>query len=503
MGEKRLSLCMIVRDEASMLPGFLRSVEGLWDELIVVDTGSTDDTVTLLEEAGAQVRFRAWDDDFSAARNASLEGATGEWIAFFDADEVLSEALCKQIRELVDAESSMLGAATVVMENSLPGGHMHVAPLLRLFRNDPSIRFVHRIHEDITGAVSAYLARTKQGMTHLSGVVEHLGYVREVAAEKNKRERDVTLLERSLSENPEDLYSHYKLMEQARYWRDTLLWSTSAKRAADVFARVPKERLAALHFGGELSVLLALGLHPKDPARALQWLKGVESRITPSAAFYYWRGYQCELLSQFAEALEDYQRALGLPGTRNIQLATVRPLMGLCRVALATGQLKEASEFIVEALSYNVLDEEIALAARALADVSLDDGDAEIVVALMRPIAGDPPCGADGVTLARALMLGGDIQAARSVVEGMMHALPEAGIGLLMCDLCLGQDSNLSLDLSQEDADQAMKAWISVVLRSKNIEISRGFLQNAGAIMGVFPWIQAYVFNFLGLDPPG
>ena len=73
MSQPRLSLCMIVRDEAGMLPDFLRSVDGLWDELIVVDTGSVDATVHILEEAGAQMTYRTWDDDFSAARNTGLE----------------------------------------------------------------------------------------------------------------------------------------------------------------------------------------------------------------------------------------------------------------------------------------------------------------------------------------------------------------------------------------------------------------------------------------------
>ncbi len=70
-----------------MLPGFLAACAGLWDELCAVDTGSRDATVDLLEAAGARVVRRPWDDDFAAARNASLDLATGDWILFLDADE--------------------------------------------------------------------------------------------------------------------------------------------------------------------------------------------------------------------------------------------------------------------------------------------------------------------------------------------------------------------------------------------------------------------------------
>lgn len=485
-----------------MLPDFLRCVDGLWDELIVVDTGSVDATVHILEEAGARVTYRAWDDDFSAARNAGLELATGEWIAFFDADERISPDLIQQLRAMVDDADSDAGAATVVMQNRHPNGHVHSAPLLRVFRNDPAIRFQHRIHEDITARVSEHLRRTGRHLVTLSGTVDHLGYVREVAAAKDKQSRDLRLLKSCIADDPTDLYSHYKLMEQARYWHDHDLLAEAAEAAKTQMLQAPPATLAGLHFGGELVVLAAQGLCPSDAKAALIWLEPWEDKISPSAAFYYWRGHQRELAGQLQSAHIDYERCLDHPGTRNIQLATVRPLMGLCRIALATGQLDQARDLTLKALTYNILDEEIAIAARALADMAISTGDGATAAKLMAPLAGNPPQGADGVTLSRALMLAGDVETARAVTAAMVDELPEAGIGLLMCDLVLGQDSDLSLNLTQQQADQAMKAWINVVLRSKRIEVSRGFLDNAGAVTGIFPWLQSYVFTLLGIEQP-
>ena len=85
-----LSLCMIVKDEADMLPAFLAKVQGLWDELVVVDTGSRDTTVAILEAAGAKVLHRPWRHDFALARNYSLEAATGDWVLVLDPDEHVS-----------------------------------------------------------------------------------------------------------------------------------------------------------------------------------------------------------------------------------------------------------------------------------------------------------------------------------------------------------------------------------------------------------------------------
>ncbi len=84
---KKLALTMIVRDEAARLSGFLAHHEGLFDEIVIVDTGSGDETVTLARQAGATVVERAWDDDFAAPRNLALARATAAWALILDADE--------------------------------------------------------------------------------------------------------------------------------------------------------------------------------------------------------------------------------------------------------------------------------------------------------------------------------------------------------------------------------------------------------------------------------
>ena len=86
----RISLCLIARDEERFLPGCLASVSGVVDEIVLADTGSTDRTVEIARAAGATVVHHAWDEDFSAARNAALAAATGDWILLLDADERLA-----------------------------------------------------------------------------------------------------------------------------------------------------------------------------------------------------------------------------------------------------------------------------------------------------------------------------------------------------------------------------------------------------------------------------
>ena len=82
----KLSLCVIAKDEASVLPDMFRSVAGVVDEIVFVDTGSTDNTVAIAQAVGANVIHHEWGDDFSAARNRALQDASGDWVLVLDCE---------------------------------------------------------------------------------------------------------------------------------------------------------------------------------------------------------------------------------------------------------------------------------------------------------------------------------------------------------------------------------------------------------------------------------
>ena len=95
-----LSVCMIVRDEAPVLERCLDSLRAVWDELIVLDTGSTDETPEIARRYTDKVFFMPWEDDFAAARNRAFSYATGDWILSIDADEYLSPQSVAAMLEL-------------------------------------------------------------------------------------------------------------------------------------------------------------------------------------------------------------------------------------------------------------------------------------------------------------------------------------------------------------------------------------------------------------------
>lgn len=147
--DQKLSLCMIVKNESQHLERCLESVQGVVDEIIVVDTGSKDDTIETAKKFDAKVYHFDWIDDFSAARNESIKHATGDWILVMDADEELTSESKDKLRSfLVDIGQSILYQVQIKnlgQDNKVAFSNY----MVRLFKNSPSSRYVGRIHECI------------------------------------------------------------------------------------------------------------------------------------------------------------------------------------------------------------------------------------------------------------------------------------------------------------------------------------------------------------------
>ncbi|HRF58451.1 MAG TPA: tetratricopeptide repeat protein [Fimbriimonadaceae bacterium] len=227
----RVSACLIVKNEAKMLRRCLESLQGWIDEIVVVDTGSSDDTVAIAEACGAVVGHFEWCDDFSAARNASIELASGDWILWIDADEVVDSRSVDRIRDAI--VRPQFGGYFVPIENRLGedgSGDTYVHAPVRLFRRHPDIRFVLRIHEQIAPSIR----RLGLPLAALEGAkIVHFGYAPSVMREKNKVERTIRLLEREMREQPNEPFHHFNLanaLTVAGRWEQA---SVAARRACD------------------------------------------------------------------------------------------------------------------------------------------------------------------------------------------------------------------------------------------------------------------------------
>lgn len=326
-----------------MLPEFLTRVRGLWDELVVVDTGSKDQTVAILEAEGARILHKPWRQDFAEARNFSIQAATGEWILFLDPDEYVLPAFLDQVRAAMG--NATAGAATVLMQDRREDGHVQEARLIRMFRRHPDVHFRHAIHEDVSETLLPRLRSSGHAIVHLEAPIAHHGYRKDVAKARNKKERDTAIIEATLQREPDDLYLHFKLLEQARFWADESLSRKAAAAALDAWNCAPD---SALNFwAGELAVMIVEGTHANDWARALDLLERLGQRIPHSPAIAYRKGELLELLNRLEEAKCAFEAAILKPGPAiNIQLNGVRPRMGLVRTAIAMHNMAAAREHL-------------------------------------------------------------------------------------------------------------------------------------------------------------
>jgi tetratricopeptide (TPR) repeat protein len=205
----RLSLCMIVRDEEQMLPRCLEAVAGAIDELVILDTGSTDGTVEIARSFGARVIEHRWTGSFAEARNASFDAAGGDWLMYLDADEVLAREDAPLLRSLTGRtwrEAFYLSETSYTGDSDDGGAVAHKA--LRVFRNRPEYRFEGRVHEQIAHRLPGYLPERIEA----TGVrVEHYGYLGVVRDDREKSRRNIELLRLQRAEGPQSPFLHYNL----------------------------------------------------------------------------------------------------------------------------------------------------------------------------------------------------------------------------------------------------------------------------------------------------
>ncbi len=178
-----LSLAMIVKDEARTLERILDSARTFCDELVVVDTGSTDDTVGIAQRCGARVFHFAWVDDFSAARNFAFAQCTQDWIIWLDADDTLSEAARTGLGDLketvlcrkdIDAVCLPYRAGRIVMSRE------------RILRRSAGFRWTAPVHEVITVPAGRFVVQSEP-------VVEHAAHPDNLL---RKKDRNLKILER-------------------------------------------------------------------------------------------------------------------------------------------------------------------------------------------------------------------------------------------------------------------------------------------------------------------
>ena len=273
-----MSAVLIVRDEAGLLGECLQSLRSFADEVVVVDTGSTDGSIKLAEDAGARVAECPWTDDFAAARNFALDLALGEWVLYIDADERLRPSNQAAARQLL----SEGGVGFTVDLHPRKGWTAYRE--YRLWRNKPSIRFRGVIHETVLDSLRVAAGGALDNIPRSGLVIDHVGYEGSLV---EKFRRNLPLLQEALAVDPERVFLWHdygcalaglgRHVEAERAWGEAIVRSRSSEpshppagHVLSYLSLIARRR----DLGQQYDELLdeALARFPDD--RALAWWEG-------------------------------------------------------------------------------------------------------------------------------------------------------------------------------------------------------------------------------------
>lgn len=338
----KLSLCAIVKNEEASLPQCLESVKNVVDEMIVMDTGSTDKTIEIAQKFGAKVIRYVWQNDFSAARNEALNYVSGEWVLVLDADEVLTPEIVPQMQQAMEDKNTIV---INLIRHEIGAIQSPYSLVSRLFRNHTEVKFTRPYHSIVDDRVAQLLQKEPHWkVVDLTSIaILHYGYTPEAIASLDKYNRARKAMEGFFAAHPNDPYVCSKLgglylqIGQEKQGIKLLKQGLKSNQAnphilfelhyhlGNAYTRQQKIEQAANHYQKAIEQpilpLLKLGGYNNfgsllkeigDYKNAKQAYE-IVIKIDPNFAVgYYNLGTTLKAMGRFQEAIAAYQKAIKL-----------------------------------------------------------------------------------------------------------------------------------------------------------------------------------------------
>lgn len=326
----RISLCMIVKNEENVLARCLDSIRGLMDEIIIVDTGSTDRTKEIAYQYTQQVYDFVWEKDFSSARNFAFSKATGDYIYSADADEVLSPANYEKFRILKESMLPEIEIVQMYYGNQLANGTVYnfdreLRP--KLFKRIRSFQWIEPVHETVRLLPLVYDSDIE--ITHMP--------------QQNHKDRDIQIFEQLLENGQvlsERLFDFYARELMVSGTKEQLI------RACTYFKRVAADpEISMDRLKTALCIVVKASFEASDYLTMYRYaMKDVASDPTSEVCCVmgdYYRSQQDDIEA----ALWYYNAAYHQNSILNIRYQKEIPLKGLIACYEALGMSEQAEEY--------------------------------------------------------------------------------------------------------------------------------------------------------------
>lgn len=356
-----LSVCLITKNEEAVLERSLASIKDIADEIIIVDTGSTDRTKEIALKFTDSVFDFQWIDDFAAARNSSLEKATARWILVLDADEYLSASDASKLLSFLKKESpkdNVVYNLPIInyTGNGLAESNIMESNADRLFPNFNGIRYDRPIHEQLTS--------TKPGVRlyykRIPYRIYHTGYLKETLISKNKSTRNMALFNKLKSNGKFEPYDYYTLGNE---YQAQQLYSEALDHYKKAFDGAPRNSAWYPH-----NLIALINTYYRMDRLQESWLliESELSKYNQYPDYHTLKGLHYEVLGLFHEAEICYKQALQTAERRAEQEHTIWlfspdyggrvPLERLSEISLRLNKREDYTMLLTKLLIYQPHD---------------------------------------------------------------------------------------------------------------------------------------------------
>lgn len=304
---KNIDLCMIVKNEEKYLKKCLNNIKDLINNIIIVDTGSTDNTIEIAREFNAKIYNYKWTNDFSEARNFSISKATSKWILILDADEILDIESKDKLINFIN-QTKCDGCHFLVknyIDEELINYTVHYA--FRLFRNYKGYKFKGKIHEQINNDI----VEVKNKFSKEDIILHHYGYLESVTKEKNKRERNIPIILEALKENPNDSFQLFNLGNE-------YLSKNEIDKALEYYNKAYKYADITMMYSPHLLYRMSLCYKSlKLYELALKYINEALNLYSPNVDFLYLKGLIYEKFNKPTMAIRAFNECIKIGDFKN------------------------------------------------------------------------------------------------------------------------------------------------------------------------------------------
>ena len=351
---------MIVKNEENFLEKCLISAALVVDEIVILDTGSTDGTIKIAEKFGAKIYHFSWTGDFSEARNKALEYVTGDWVLQLDADEELADENKSTIQQLMLRDDPVGYLTKIVNFVTMPDGNKEIIEhyAMRLFPKHPDIFYKQPIHEQISYRVECLdgshtvlpLDRSFSPLT-----IYHYGYHKQLVKDRNKTNRNTTILKDILNKDNKNAFQHFNLgialSEEEKYEEALNEYLTAIALEKPEISYYPMILIYTSY------IYTRLGRYDEALKHAMRATK-LAPRLYDAA---YFLGEAYRHLEKTEEAILQYEKAMQIYNEQNNEedynvisdpgTGTWKPLNQTGAIYFRLGEYEKALNYIEKAIS--------------------------------------------------------------------------------------------------------------------------------------------------------